>query len=195
MEAKTYEQPPVMAWAGNSIVPIVPFPELPIHVTASKLHPQDKLKEQRRPSEKKKQMEPTSHALRREKHTSSPIPFPKAHVKRTPSELQLDQNELKARYDVVKMNARIAIGKQLRARCYADMFLTKNPVQKSDKAAEAESMEHQQPSSGGWDLSYIPIDDDCSPRSSREGSGESSVHSMQKGDSDDDDNDIFSLEL
>jgi hypothetical protein len=172
---------------------LVPFPELSMTIPASDPCSQYKTKKLCQSSQKKQGMN-KSKALNKQP-TSAPIPFPKAHVKRTPSELQLDLNHRQAEYDIVRMSTRI--GKHSRAHDHPSTFLTRNPVQKLDNEKEEVGKEEQQLAprrrgSGGWELAYVSTDN--SQNSKR--SAKFTKAKLEGGGIDnEDEDDIFSLEL
>jgi hypothetical protein len=129
MQAKSGQPPGETLYLGPVIVP---FPELSTTIPASDPGFRYKQKKQCQSSQKK-HVQTKSRAVNK-KQASAPIPFPEAHIRRTPSEHQLDQNERQAEYDIMKMNVRIATGKRLRAQ--PSPFLTKNPAQKPDEDKE-----------------------------------------------------------
>lgn len=188
MQAKSGQPPGETLYLGPVIVP---FPELSPTIPASEPGSQYKCQ----PSTKK-HVQTKSRAVHK-KQTSAPIPFPEAHVRRTPSEHQLDQNERRAQYDIMKMNVRIATGKRLRAQIHPSPFLTKNPAQKPDDDKEAETEEKQQQlaprrsGSGGWELAYVYIDSIDSSSLNPRSSIEHAADKLEVGG----DDDIFSLEL
>ena len=182
---------PVEAYLG----PVLPFPELPTAIPSSEPGSQYKPKKQS-PSSQKKHVRARSRPFNK-KQTSDPIPFPEAHVQRTPSELQLDLNERQAQYDIVQMNARIAMGKRSRAQDHPSPFLTRNHVQKPDKEKGARAEEQQQQlaprrrGSGGWEMGYVSIED--SSLNSRSSVKRTADSKLEGGDNDDDD--IFRFDL
>jgi hypothetical protein len=189
MQAKRPDQPPAEWDLGM----LVPFPELSMTIPASDPCSQYKTKKLCQSSQKKQGMN-KSKALNKQP-TSAPIPFPKAHVKRTPSELQLDLNHRQAEYDIVRMSTRI--GKHSRAHDHPSTFLTRNPVQKLDNEKEEVGKEEQQLAprrrgSGGWELAYVSTDN--SQNSKR--SAKFTKAKLEGGGIDnEDEDDIFSLEL
>ena len=126
--------------------------------------------------------------------TSAPIPFPKAHVKRTPSEVQIDQNHRQAEYDIVRMSTRI--GKHSRAHDHPSTFLTRNSVQKLDKekeeARKEEELAPRRRGSGGWELAYVSTDNS---QNSKRSAKFMKAKLEGGGIYNDDEDDIFSLEL
>ena len=119
---------------------------------------------------------------KQQQQTSAPIPLPKAHVKRTPSELQFDENKRQAEYDILCMDARIANGR------YGHPTLpSPQPyIQKECGQKEASiNKKRLRPKRGvsTWELAYVLIDKDLK-----------SNHPMKRGAEDDED-DVFVLDL
>lgn len=186
MQSKQPDQPPVEAWDLGK-VGVLSFPVLSITIPAS----EPGLEMARSQAPQKKHMKTTS--AHSEQLTSAPIPFPKAHVKRTPSEIQIDLNRRQAEYDIAQMNARI--GKHSRARNHPSTFLTRNPTQKLDKEKKT-GIEHQltprRRGSGGWKLAYSS--NTVQNLKSRDSAKHDTVHKLE-GDDGDNNEDIFRLDL
>jgi hypothetical protein len=103
--------------------------------------------------------------------SSAPISLPKSHIHRTPSELQLADNDniRQAEYEDVRMYARLVVGMQ--NQCVASGYvhpLTMKSLQDIVKTKEANDQEleamrlHQEEDAdadSGWDVNYIDIDD------------------------------------
>uniref|UniRef100_A0A7S2M044 Uncharacterized protein n=1 Tax=Skeletonema marinoi TaxID=267567 RepID=A0A7S2M044_9STRA len=188
MQAKQPDQPPAEWDLGM----LVPFPELPMTIPASDPCSQYKTKKLCQSSQKTHGMD-KSKALNKQP-TSAPIPFPKAHVKRTPSEVQIDQNHRQAEYDIVRMSTRI--GKHSRAHDHPSTFLTRNSVQKLDKekeeARKEEELAPRRRGSGGWELAYVSTDNS---QNSKRSAKFMKAKLEGGGIGNDDEEDIFSLEL
>ena len=182
MQAKPDQPSAVAPYLGPVMVP---FPELSTTIPTSKPGSQYKAKKQFQ-SLQKKHVQIKSRDVPKRK-TSAPIPFPEAHVRRTPSEHQLDLNERQAEYNIMKMNDRVALGKRLRAQVHTS-------AQKPVKGKEAGTEEQQQQvlrkrGNGGWDLAYVSIDGILDSRRSVK-------HTADKLEGGDDKDDfIFSLDL
>lgn len=94
---------------------------------------------------------------------SSPISFPKSHIHRTPSELQLADDMRRAEYEDVRMYARLVVGMQ--SQCVASGYvhpLTRKSLQDIVKTKEANDEElemmhlhHDEEADSGWDVNYI----------------------------------------
>ena len=183
-------EPSVEAWDLGKTA--VPFPALSVTIPASEEG--SKTKKLCQASQKKQTMTTICHT---EQLTgaSAPIPFPKAHVKKTPSEIQIDLNRRQAEYDVALMTARI--DNHSRTHDHPSTFLTRNPKQKQGKEKKA-GMENQlAPTTrcnAVWDLAYSS--NTTHSLKSRESAKHHTRHKLEGGDDDDDDNDdIFRLDL
>jgi len=184
------DQPPAEAW---DLGMLAPFPELPITIIpANDPGSQYKTKELHQSSRKKHLMTTKSYTEQLTL-TSAPIPFPKDHVKRTPSELQIDLNRRQAEHDIALMQARI--GKHSRPRAHPSTYLTRK--QKLDKEKEAGLVQQLAPGrrdNAGWELERVtPINS----QNSRKSVNHHTIHELKGGNINDDDDDdiIFSLDL
>lgn len=192
--------PPAETW---DLGMLVPFPELPVTISIPANDPGSKYKTKELcPTSQKEYMMTTNPHTTQLTSTSAPIPFPKDHVKKTPSELQIDLNRRQAEYDIALMKARI--GKHSRARDYPhpSTYLTRKPVQKTekkDKEKEARVVQVQQlvprgRGNDGWELAKVSSANSQNLRKS----DRHHILNKLKGvniDDDDDDDIIFSLDL
>jgi len=104
---------------------------------------------------------------------SAPIPLPKSHIHRTPSELELEALTLRAEYEDVRMYSRLVCGmyNQMQQQCFASGGcvhpLSNKSIQsivKTKMARDKEFANHEEyddvDTDGGWDVSYVSIDDE-----------------------------------
>lgn len=148
---------------------------------------------------------------------SAPISFPKSHIRRTPSELELEALTLRAEYEDARMYSRLVCGMyhQIQHRCSASGGcvhpLSNESIQcivKAKLARDQELVNHEEydgsDTDGGWDVSYMSIDDEnhssMSSRSSTFSSSHGSMSSMlsavrdiEKGDQEEEC--VFDIEL
>lgn len=193
MPAKQPDQPPVEA---GDLGLLVPFPELPITISIppNDLGSQYKTKPILTSS---KEHVVTPNFTEQLTGTSAPIPFPKDHVKKTPSELQIDLNRRQAEYDIALMQARIGKHSHARDLPHPSTYLTRKPVQKLDKKEGRVVQIKQLPPKGrgndGWELANVSS---ANNQTLRKSGKHHIIHKLKGGNIDDDDDDIiFSLDL
>ena len=109
---------------------------------------------------------------------SASIPLPQSHIHRTPSELQLADDILRAEYEDVRMCVRLVSG--MRSQCLASGYVHPRTMQSvqdilKTKRDQLELLEHQEPlpeheeeeeDEGDWGLAYEEEDDYSAARTS-----------------------------
>jgi len=97
---------------------IVPFPDLPPNILERENHHRRLVSNNNGDTKKRRSHQPFTLPPATSS-SSAPISFPKSHIHRTPSELQLADEERKAEGHDVRMYARLVYGMQSRAMMHA----------------------------------------------------------------------------
>eukprot|EP00571_Detonula_confervacea_P015174 CAMPEP_0172297234 /NCGR_PEP_ID=MMETSP1058-20130122/332_1 /TAXON_ID=83371 /ORGANISM="Detonula confervacea, Strain CCMP 353" /LENGTH=217 /DNA_ID=CAMNT_0013006359 /DNA_START=416 /DNA_END=1069 /DNA_ORIENTATION=- len=151
--------------------------------------------------------------------TSAPISLPRSHIHRTPSEIRLESLTLRAEHEDVRMYSRLLCGmkEQIRHRSFASGDDGVHPLSRkslqgivntklvNDQELEEENLHDGDSDDGGWDISYIPVDEEnekCSmgalvdaPPSSQGLKDSLSKLSDDTGEVDQEDDNVFSMDL
>jgi hypothetical protein len=143
--------------------------------------------------------------------SSSSIPLPRSHIHRTPSEIKLAEEVLRAEYDDVRMYARIVGGFQ--SQCYGSRGLVHplslrslEGVVRTMHASHEELAQRERTASDDWEVSHEQDRDDGDtflrwstqtqvPLSKSISELSFPSHESIKNQDKDDDGCIFSLEL
>lgn len=149
--------------------------------------------------------------------SSSIIPLPASHIRRTPSELQLVDETRRAEYDDVRMYARLVVGMQsqcvgrgyvhpLSKKSLAGVVRTKQTDHDDlEKTLNSYDQDYYDQDDGGWEMNLIDEDQDenssenslwsTRPPSKSESDGSLSTRESIRNFGEDDDECVFSLEL